>query len=682
MAEIYSTEDALTAYGAPEDEQYPALGSGPGDDVAVAPYDSLSVIQYVTQCLEESEDAREPRDRQNRINQDAAHCRQDLSNKVPGQSQEFVPMLPMALEQFGAFIKRGMVGYGNYFSVELSPSPTLTGGPLTESGIVKLMRHRLENPEELPPGALDFPTIISDGTKIGALEASMIVKVHGTKVPTRRLSVKQNTEVRTVLDPVTRQPIQTPMVVSEDLVMEEGRVWRLLVELIRPQDYFPDPTGRGLYEIQRTYKDLYKVIEGADAGDYDAEAVAQLVESFSDPEVESELERETDQPQVSRPDFRKQIEILEFWGTILDSDGHVACRNCRTVVANRRYILRKPEDNPYWHQESCFVPVYLLRVPFATFHKALFDYAVRLNLAMNELFNLIIDGAIGSVWGNRQVKPSRIENMDDFTDGIPQGATFLVAEEQPDGQPVVLNTPSGVVPPEALQTYGLLRQEFNAATLLSSTAKGETPRKEVSATATASADQSTGMFLDSIVAELEAGLCKILRLCWLTMLQNADDWNADDVAGCIGPEAAQALAQMSPAQRYKTYAQGARFKVSGLSSMLARTREFQKVMAVLGATAQSPMLTQVAMTEMSPKKLFYHLLRSINLDPEDLKITEEEQASLAQRIAQLPLFAQTGTGGAAGGAAQAQNNAAQQSGSPTQQTQASIAQMNQPPQGF
>lgn len=673
-----NSEEILDVQALPESD--PAMDAQPGDDIPVAPWDQLSVITYVQQCMDESKDARRQRDEHNKINYDTVHCRQDTSDKVPGQSTEFLPKTAMALEQFGAFIKRGMVAFGNYFDVRLTPSPMVTGDPLTESGITKLMRRRLEDRDEVPTGCLPFPTLISDAVKVGGLGALCIAKVGGYFCPTRRLSVNLVPMVQSFQDPLTGQPMQG-VSHREELVMSEGKVWRLCVELIRPEDYFPDPTGRGLYEIHRTYKDLHEVVALAESGEYDPEAVEELAESCVDVMVESDLERETDQPTPQPVNFRKQIELWEFWGTVLDSDGNVAHRNVYCTIANRRYLIRKPEPNPYWHQESPFVVAPLLRVPFSVFHKALFDYAVRLNLAMNEVFNLIVDGGIGSVWGVRQIHEHLIKNIDDFSNGIPQGATLIASEEAQQGVPVFVQTPAGVVPPEAMGTFQLLDREFAAASMLSDTARGMTPRKEVSATAVASADQSTSAFFDSIISDLEQSFIKpILRLVWLTMLQNCDDWNAEDVVGCIGPSAAQALGSMSPARRYATYAQGARFQVSGLSSMVARTREFQKIMAVMSALSQSPMLAQVAMTESSPKKLYYHLLKCLNLDPEDLRMTEEEQISLEQRLAQYQMFA--GMAGGAQGDFQAQMDPSQMPGNPTQQVQAEIAQMNQPPQGL
>lgn len=652
-----------------------------GGDTPIAPFDMMSVTSYIKMCRDESEEARQNREAHNRINYDAYHCRVDTSNKLEGQSVEFLPKTAMAIEQLAAFIKRGLLSYGNYFSVELTPDPAVVGGPLTEGGIVNLLRHRLESPSELPNGVLDFPTLIADGVKTGGLGALVVLKVGGMFETVRRLTVDTKPVTQVLMDPLTGVTFEGVVGQEEELVMREGKVWRLVVELIRPEDYYPDPTGRGLYEIHRTYKDLYEVIDMAESGEYDADAVAQLSDSFSNSEVDSDTSRETNQNIPITTDYRKQVEILEFWGTILDSSGNVVHRNCRATIANDEYVLRQPEPNPYWHQERPFVVAPLLRVPFSVFHKALFDHAVRLNLAMNELFNLIVDGAIGAVWGVREVQLDLIENAEDFSDGIPQGATIFKKAEAQQGVPVMNMTPGGVVPQEAMATFQLLDREFASASMLSDTARGMIPRKDVSATAIASVDQSTSAFFDSIIADLEASVIRpALRLSWLTMLQNADDWNAADVAGCIGPSVAKFIGEMSPARRYLTYAQGCTFKVSGLSSMVARVREFQKIMSALTAITQSPILTQVAYSKMSPEKLLFHILRCLNIDPDDMRMTEDEQATLEERMKNLPFFAQLTRGGTGGDQAQFQPE--QQPGNATQQVQAQIASQNTVPQGL
>jgi hypothetical protein len=694
---VATTANILRQYGAntvqdtPEPAQFgeSLLGddASPQTPSEPEPLDDDDVVRIVKECYEESKQARWTRDQRNQVNYDAYHCRQDTSGKIVGQSAEFVPKVAEALEQFAAYIKRGMVSFGNYFSVKLEPNPAITGqGPLTESGVVQLLRRRLEDADEIPPGLLDFPTLVSDGIKTGGLSGLVIAKVSGRKVPTRRLSVDMVPIRAIVPDPVTGTFGEATLGHTEQLSMQEGRVWRLMIELIPFEDYFPDPKNRGLYEIHRSYVDLHEVIELSEGEDpkYDPAAVQELADSFpqySENENVRQQEQRTDQPEGQTPTFRKEVELLDFWGTLLDEEGRVVYRNICCTVANDTYLIRKPEPNPYWHQESPFVACALQRVPFSTFHKGLFDHPVRLNLAMNELFNLIVDSGIGAVWGVRQIKLDMVENADDFSDGIPQGSTIFVKQDHPDGVPVMQQLMTGAVPQDALQAYQLLEKEFDGAVLLSNTSQSHTPRKEVSATATASADQATGAMIDSVIAELEQGFIKpVLRLSWLTMLQNADDWEAEDVAGCIGPQTAKQFAAMSPARRYAIYAQGSRFTVSGLSTMVARTKEFQKLMAVLAAIQQSPVLLQVLMTESSPKKIFYHMLRCLNLDPEDLQITEEEKQSLETRMTQLPLFQQAA--GGAQGAQQPQSPLTSAPGSPTQQTQAGIAQLNQPPQGL
>src|SRR6476659_3741594 len=116
-----TTEDLLATDSEVQDD--PAMDTYPGDDMPVAPWDDLSVIQVTMAYKQESEEARHVRDRLNKINYDAANSRQDNTGKLKGQSQEFLPKTAMALEQFKAFIKRGLVAFGNWFSVELTPDP-------------------------------------------------------------------------------------------------------------------------------------------------------------------------------------------------------------------------------------------------------------------------------------------------------------------------------------------------------------------------------------------------------------------------------------------------------------------------------------------------------------------------------------------------------------------------------
>jgi hypothetical protein len=87
---------------------------------------------------------------------------------------------------------------------------------------------------------------------------------------------------------------------------------------------------------------------------------------------------------------------------------------------------------------------------------------------------------------------------------------------------------------------------------------------------------------------------------------------------------------MSAPQRYAMFAQGLKFKVHGLSSTLAKAREFQKLMAMNQGVATNPLLLQAYLRRFSGEKMLTHIMRSLNINPEDLEMSEEEQERAAQ----------------------------------------------------
>ena len=624
-----------------EDKELLLMEKKAGSDEAIAPDDRLTVISFVTQCMKEAEQSKSYRKILDEQNWDAYHGRTTYNNKVEGQSDEFIPKVSLALEQIAASIKRGLVSFGNYFDVTLTPDPVVTGAPLTASGIVKLMRHRLEDSSELIKGCTDFATTLEDGIKAAALSSLLILKVHGVWDVSRKYTAEVQPIYTDETDETTGFTYQKFSHQQEDLVLIETKVWRLVVELVNPKDFFIDPSGRELYHIHRTYKDLYEIVDAADSGDYDKEAVKELARSsYTNMEQQSELQRQTNQPNSPSPDFRKEVELWEFWGTTLDSDGGVANRNCRCVIANKMHIIKKPEDNPNAHGEHPFVYSPLVRVPFTTLHKGLFDQAVAFNLLLNDIFNLAADGALGSSWGINLVQAGAIQNLDQFEDCIPSGSTLMV-DPSADITKVFMNVKTGGVSSDTFNMMNYTDQQFNAASHLSDTKLGVLPKKTQSATGIADAGAATDNYIGAIIFNLEQNVIKpALRKAWLTMLQNVDNWYADDVVGCIGETAAKMLAQMSPARRFANYALGTNFKVDGLSSLMARNQEFQKLMLLQQELTTNPMFAQEFMKKYSIAKLIARFFKVTNMDPEDFQLTDEEKKEVDKTMADTATMAQ------------------------------------------
>jgi|TARA_Y100000310_G_scaffold212884_1_gene213761 hypothetical protein len=613
----------------------------PGEDVPVKEGDDdLSVMNAIRQYKTEAEDARRDRLRRNKDNRGAYMGQQDWTHKKKGQSKEFLPKTPAAVEQWVSFVKRALTQFGDWYEIELG---RMNKGPLSGAAIRRLLDCFLDNLIVEDNKESAFSTLLSDGIKVGSLESLVIFKVHGNLVKETRFEIEPG---QVFLDPVSGQRDETP----ERLVDKSMKRWKLRIDLVRPEDYLVDPTGAGLYEIHSVERDLHYVIDRAKEGTYDRAAVELLTEDFQKKRNNERRDPEDmGQNETSKPSFRKRVVIDEFWGTILDSDGKVVHKNVVCVMANNKYLLRKPRKNPFWHQESPFVATPLIRVPFSVWHKALFDHAVELNFVANELFNLIIDGGISAVWGIKQLKVDALDDPRQVSDGIPQGETLVVKGSFPAGDKVLETVAQGQVPGDAMAVLEMLSREFSAAALSNELKMGNLPGKQVRATEIVELSQSQAVTLDGIIADIEQDLVsKTLRKSWLTICQFMDKVPAEEVICAIGTESAFALSNMTPKQRFAAYSYDCAFRVHGLSAVLAKARDFQKIMALMQAVSTNPILLQAFFTKYSPDRLLSHVMKTLAVNPEQMARDEEEMVKMHTELQNLATF-QALTSGNTGG---------------------------------
>lgn len=604
-----------------------------GADAPVGSDEDLTVIQAVTRCYQEADDAKVGRMQQNRLNRDVYLGRQDWSYKQDGQSTETLPKVSVTVEQTCAFIKRGLTSFGDWFSVQLDRT---LAGLIDGDQVREILKCFFNELWERNNKTTVLPLIVADAVKVGLLESLMILKVHGGMMPIRRPKFAPGSRM-------TRT--------DNELLWDEDEVWRLRIDVVRPEDYFPDPSGNGLYEIHRVERDLHEVIAAAEEGLYDAEAVRQLVgSSYEQPLDEKRTDRDRNQVEATPPGFRKKVFLTEFWGTLLNDDGTVAHRNCVCTIANDRFLIRKPEPNPFWHQESPFVVGPLIRVPFSVWHKALYDQAVALNITINELFSLMIDGAIGAVWGIKQVRIEDLEDPSQIAGGVPQGATLAVKSTLPHNADVMKQVATGQVPTDAMAMHEALNREYNTAVLSNELKVGQLPPKQVLATEIVEASTSQAVTLDGVITDLEHLMTRLIRLSWLNILQNADDIPSVAWTSTINRRTAMLIMRASPEERYALFADKSQMKVFGLSATMQRALDFQKMMALMQATTLNPMLAREFMTKFSPGKALRSLMRALNLNPDNLEMDPDEQQNAPQAIQETIGLAQAMGGKGSGSA--------------------------------
>ncbi len=596
-----------------------------GDDRPIHRGSSLTVIKALREYKKEASTARRSRLAKNRFNNQVFMGEQDWSEKQPGQSTEFIPKLGIASEQFTGFIKRALTQFGDFFSIELNGQQ-----PMLPEDAKEILKFYLEEmPTENVTKTINFTTLITDAIKLGSLESLITLKIHGHAVSEKKFIVEEGE-------------------LGQDIVLDESTVWRPRIDLVSANNYLPDPKGEGLYEIHTVERDISHVVEMAEAGIYDPEVVNLIQEDFQEKEGEfKKREYERGQDESKPPSFRKRIVIDELWGTILRENGRVAEKNILTAVANDKFLIRPPESNPFWHQESPFVSAPLLRVPQSVWHKALYDHSAGLNVALNEMFNLMLDGGLASVWGIKQVRPYALENEEQISDGISQGMSLVLREDFPlDGKAIETVT-EGQVPVEALQMFSILSDLFAEGSFSNELKFGQLPAN-VKATTVLEATRSQDTTLDSIVGDLETEIIgNTLRKTFLNIMQHAEDLDADKIENAIGQKSKLALDRLTPAERFQAFAGNMDIRVFGVTGMLIRQRNFQKFAALLQLVSGNPILLATMFKRFDPNKILDFMIKSIDINPKDLEREEVTMQRLIADFEDASLFA--GLSGQGGG---------------------------------
>ena len=338
-----------------------------------------TILNYV----QEAETAKRSRMTLNEANFKCFHLEQDWSHKTKGQSQEFLAKQATAVEQITAFLQQGLVDHGKWFSIEDEDGRTLTDEQkqkvITSEDMEKLLARQLKKN--------GFEIFVSDMLKLGFLGSLMIAKTGG-------IMKSHVTGIKAVFSEEEGfEKKQVPEVTRKDF-------WQLDLNLIRQEDFYPDPSGKGLYIVEAIEMDKYELVEMAKARPdvFNLENVMALGAS-NDSDQDNNKSQETGQDNTFS-NYRKKVVIYEAWGTFLDpSTGEVMHRNANAACTKEGISIIPPRKNPFWHGEWPYNYSPIVRVPKSVWHKALMDAPTKHNTALNEIYNLMFDSCMMAVHG-------------------------------------------------------------------------------------------------------------------------------------------------------------------------------------------------------------------------------------------------------------------------------------------
>lgn len=576
-------------------------------------YSESTIITCLTNYRLESDTARQDRIMQNRVNFDSYNLRQDWSYKQKGQSREFLPKMSMAVEQAANFLQQGLTDIGEWFRVEPQPGFPEELMKIKPKDIFLLMNRQL--------GKTGFMNKVGDAAKLGLIGSLMIAKVGGKYVS--KPIYRTKTELKDGS-------------YKKKLVKIEDKVWELDISLVRQEDYYPDPTGRGLYEMQDMYIDYHEVEAMAKGPNkiYDLKAVEQLKGQYSTEGDDKEYQkyRETG-VNTTNHGYRNQIKVTEIWGNILNEQGDLIYENVVCTIANDQFVIQKPTPNPYWHGESPFVTNAIVSVPHSVWGKALMDAPALLNKAINEMFNLTLDGGMMAVHGIKQIRKNWLEDASQVDDGISPGTTLTVNSQCPPGASVLERVDTSTVPADGLNVLNLLSQEFNVSALTNDLRMGVASFRAVKATEVVEASNTiTSMFsgmAKNIEGETDSGfITPILQKSWKVIAQNMKDLDSNEVKALLGEKRSAELSALGNEEIFADSVQSSLFRVFGISATLNKQKDFTKLTAMLQTIGQSEVLTEAFMQKYDFNKLLTEIMRSLDVNPFKLEADKADGGDL------------------------------------------------------
>lgn len=598
------TDESLNSYRKKVEDSY-------------TPSDSTLMSVY-TAYRREAEEARLSRIQQNKVNFDTYHSRQDFSYKEKGQSQEFLPKVFIAVEQNAANISQALVDW-DWFRIYPAPGLSEDNLKIKPYEIQKILTRQLQK--------TNFMTKMNDLVKLGYLGSLMVAKVHGKFVSKATYNV------------VSKQ--QGDGSYKKILQKKENKKWQLEISTVRQQDWRPDPTGSDRYNMQDIYMDwdqLHALAKKPNSG-YDMEKVEELKaqSSLMSALQEYEKSRETGQ-NLHNVNFRHRIKLTEVWGDFVSPDGTLVWENCVAAVVNDLIIVKKPQPIRLWHGTHPYVSCPITTVPHSVWGKTPVDSGSVLNIAINELFNLILDGGLSAVHGIKEVREAWLEDPAQIEDGIPPGTTLRLNTSAPPGANALNRVDMTTIPPEALPVYNFLTQEFAAAMMTNDLRMGVSPQRDVKATQIVEASNAENAMSRSIAQHIESHMIKLLlEKSWLTCAQHMDDFDDGELEALLGAKRASEIKAMGPEEMFAETASSIKFEVFGISETMGRQKEFTKLQAMLQTVVSSPVLMEQFTAKYDFGKLLTEILKSLDvpmyrLEHDELMTPPAAPAGQAQQV--------------------------------------------------
>lgn len=551
--------------------------------------------RFVLACKKEAEAAKQNRMDLNKDNYDMYQLKHDFSHKMKGQSTEILSKTRNATEQIKSFFQQALADLDDWWRVEPRDGSDGSAMLVKPDEIRKLMNFMLKQ--------ADYFCHVGGSVQSGLLGSLSISKVRGAMIPKPKFVARKEGKGKNY---------------KKHVVMIEDKSWELRFDIVRQEDYFPDPTvGSKLYEIEECELDFH-VVRAMSEGDeaiYDKSVVDQLSPWGNGDMQKEKRSRETGQ-NVAEAGMRPKIKITEFYGTIVDEkDGSIIHENVIMTLANEEFVIRQPTPNTHWHQRTPYVAAALIEVANSVWGVAMMDAGTKHNRSLIEIFNLMLDSAMKAVWGVNQIRTDVMDDPTQMTDGIRWGTNIKVNASLPIGGKVMEEVITGKIQPDVMNMFNLLSQETMTSMMTNDLRMGAQSMRAVKATEVVAAENSiTSVFQGMAKNFEEKKIQPELELAWMTIAQNWDLIDEEVFKSLFGQERGAELAALEPQEVFVQTVNGMKFEVFGISLTLRRQADFRKWTTLLQVIGGSEVLIEAFLAMYSFEKFLGEIMTALDID--------------------------------------------------------------------
>lgn len=497
----------------------------------------------------------------------------DFSTKAEWQSKNAIPKVNMTVRSAVFMVKRSLLGPVKSYMVDGYGE----FGKMAAFYVDKLAQMHLEN--------ANYVTGITDSLHAGMLASLMVLKVYP--------------RYEDAYD-VKMDPRPQPMTSMSSHVKE--RLYKKLCVRVDPVDPYKihlDPSGGNKYKIQEMEMDLYDLVDLASdpKNGFDKDVVDEICESFK-PQDQSETTppefREGTLPDSKEPASRKTVFLQEFWGEVWDSNSKLIGRRITYTVANRKYLVKKPVKDLL--PEGCgpdpFIITPIVRKPFSVWHQGFVEVVSGLQLIMTELLNLMVDANFFASAKAFEIDIDMVHDPNEFINGIYPGKTFKKRGGGFSQSPMIRDISIGNVSGQSLTLYNAIKSEFDNGTGLSEFLQpASASRSRTTATEVMEKSNASTSFMEEIAKTVEEGAIEpLLNKIFHYIVEYQINFDDPHSMELFEPDDAMRFSLMmrNPAFRSAMHKAPLKFRARGLSTMVARMRELDKIERFVALALKTP----------------------------------------------------------------------------------------------